>query len=263
MEMNALSDLCHAVASLLNASKRVLFITGGGVSADSGVPTYRGVGGLGCHTSDDPLFDIERELDFEVMAHDPARAWRTIRTIERESRGAAPNDAHARLSAFCQSRPGAWTLTRNVDGLHRRADTPNLIEINGNLRDLECTACSWHESVVSFDGLDATPHCPSCGRVVRPRCSLVGEPPIEHAMRTLERELATGFDVVACIGASSDASFVADLLGKTRERGIPTIEINPGMSVVAHESHVRLPVSPAIGVASVFEQVQMPPPRAA
>jgi N-acetylmuramic acid 6-phosphate (MurNAc-6-P) etherase len=82
-------------------------------------------------------------------------------------------------------------------------------------------------------------------------------------MQILERELATGFDVVACIGASSHAAFVADLLGKTRERGIPTVEINPGMSVVARDSHVRLPVSPAVGVASVFEQVQIPPPRAA
>ncbi len=263
METNALSELCNAVASLLNSSRRVLFITGAGVSADSGVPTYRGVGGLGCHASDDPLFDIERELDFEVMTLDPTRAWRTFHTMERESRDAAPNDAHARLSAFCRARPGAWTLTRNVDGLHRRADTPNLIELNGNLRDLECIGCGWHESVVSFEGLEATPQCPSCGRVVRPRCSLVGEPPIEEAMLALERELKRGFDVVACVGASSNASFVADLLGETQARGTPTIEINPGESVVAHAAHMRLPVTPAVGIASVFERMKTPPPHAA
>jgi NAD-dependent deacetylase len=86
----------------------------------------------------------------------------------------------------------------------------------------------------------------------------MGEPPIEEAMLALDKELELGFDVVACIGASSNASFVADLLGKAHQRGIPTVEINPGESVGARPSHVRLPVSPAEGIASVFERVEMP-----
>ena len=100
MQGPSLAELCQMVANLLVGSRRALFITGAGISADAGVPTYRGIGGLGCHDAWAPDFDLDRELDAGLVHENPARAWETYREIERESRLDAGDPAHEMLSHF-------------------------------------------------------------------------------------------------------------------------------------------------------------------
>ena len=253
MQGSSLAELCQLVANLLEGSQRALFITGAGISADAGIPTYRGIGGLGCHDAWAPGFDLERELDAGLVHENPARAWETYREIERESRMDSQDPTHAMLSHFCQAHHEAWILTQNVDGLHRRAESPNLVELNGNLRDPACIQCDWRASVSTFDDLPAIPRCPECGLIARPACSLLGEPPLEEAMCAIERELEQGFDVVACIGTSGAAPLINDILHRAHARETKIVDINLGDSNISRAANIRLPVSPSIGVQRVLE----------
>ncbi|WP_287366002.1 Sir2 family NAD-dependent protein deacetylase, partial [Thauera sp.] len=117
------------VASLLGRARRILFITGAGISADSGLPTYRGIGGLYHDRLTAEGLTIEEALSGEMMALRPDIAWRYIAEIEANCRGARPNAAHRLIAALEQEKPMVCVLTQNVDGLHADAGSRNLIEI--------------------------------------------------------------------------------------------------------------------------------------
>lgn len=259
-----MEKMCRAVGDILMKSERALFVTGAGISADAGIPTYRGVGGLGCHRAADPCLDLERELDSDMLQHDPGRAWRMYRELEGECRTLGPDPAHDMFAEYSRQHGGTWTVTVNVDGLHRSAMTPNLIEVNGNLRDVKCTVCTWEAALPSYGCLSEVPACPMCDSVVRPKISLLGEPPMKPAVHALEEELARGFDVVACIGTSGISKTVDRLVQWTRERGTPLVEINVGDSAIARAANIRIPVSASVGITEVVTSIRSRPhPRAA
>jgi NAD-dependent deacetylase len=129
-----------------------------------------------------------------------------------------------------------------VDGFHLDAGSRNVIEIHGNLRRLRCTACARRETVSSYAELQIPPSCPDCGALVRPEVVLFGEALPQAALIELDRELALGFDMVVVIGTTAVFPYIAAPVVLARRAGIPTLEINPGDSVVSDivENHVRL-----------------------
>jgi len=153
------SQTFDEVARLIGEASRILFITGAGISADSGLPTYRGIGGLYHERLTDDGLTIEEALSGEMMAARPDVAWKYIAEIEANCRGAEPNIAHRIIAALEQERPGVWVLTQNVDGLHRDAGSRNLIEIHGTVHRLRCTECAHSRKVTDFGGLRLPPEC--------------------------------------------------------------------------------------------------------
>ena len=107
-----------AAAELLAPAQHILFVTGAGISADSGLPTYRGVGGLYDDADTEDGLPIEVCLSGSMFRRDPARTWKYIREIERACRGARPNPAHELIAELERERERVWVLTQNVDGLH-------------------------------------------------------------------------------------------------------------------------------------------------
>ena len=120
-------DTIERIAQLLAQSRRVLFVTGAGISADSGLPTYRGVAGLyeGKETEDG--LPIEAALSGDVFARRPDITWKYLAQIERNCRGAKPNAAHRTIAELEARLPYVLVFTQNVDGLHRRVGSRNLI----------------------------------------------------------------------------------------------------------------------------------------
>ena len=110
-----------AVVERLATCKSLLFITGAGVSADSGLPTYRGIGGLYDASHPEEGIAIEEILSGEMMRHRPELTWKYLGQIERSARGATFNRAHEVIAAMEARLPRVWTLTQNIDGLHRAA----------------------------------------------------------------------------------------------------------------------------------------------
>lgn len=225
--MTNIETLLDEVAARLGRAQRVLFITGAGISADSGLPTYRGVSGLynGEHTEDG--LAIEDALSGQVFARRPDITWKYLAQIEETCRGAQPNAAHLAIAELERRLEHVTVFTQNVDGLHRLAGSQEVIEIHGNLQELVCTGCDFAEAVADLSGHQLPPLCPACGSVLRPQIVLFGEALPEAAMDRFLGALDDGFDMVFTIGTSGVFPYIAEPVVWAAQNGIPTVEINP------------------------------------
>lgn len=217
----------------LRSAQRVLFITGAGLSADSGLPTYRGVGGL--YEDDDEVeegMSIEEALSGPMLVRRPDVAWRHISRIEKSCRGASPNRGHA-VMAELEARFEVVVLTQNVDGFHRQAGSTKVIDIHGDVHHLRCTECSWKDDVTDYADLQPVPLCPKCLSLVRPDVVLFEEMLPPRKLLLLQAEVSAGFDVVFSVGTSSLFAYIAAPVAELRAQGALTVEINPAPSAVS------------------------------
>lgn len=228
------------VAGLIGEADRVLFITGAGISADSGLPTYRGIGGLYHERLTGDGLSIEEALSGEMMEARPEIAWKYIAEIEGNCRGAEPNIAHHIIAAIEHERRDAWVLTQNVDGLHRAAGSQNLIEIHGTVHRLRCTECTHARNVPDYAGLRIPPECPACGGILRPDVVLFGEMLPDVSLTRLQRVLDKGVDLVVSIGTTSIFPYISGPVWWAQQIGVPTVEINPGETEVSRVVTHRL-----------------------
>lgn len=216
------------VVEHLATARRILFITGAGLSADSGLPTYRGPGGLydaGRRTTHG--LSVETVLSGFMLATRPEVTWEFILELERPARGAVPNRGHEVIAEMERHFESVWTLTQNVDGLHRRAGSRQVLDVHGDLHDLICTRCDHREGVVDYAALVVPPSCPRCGALVRPDVVLFGEELPVRKMDRLRSEIDEGFDIVFSVGTSHAFPYIAAPVLIASEAGIPTVEINP------------------------------------
>ena len=131
----------NRLASRLAAVRRVLFITGAGISADSGLPTYRGVGGLyDDDTETEDGLSIEEALSGECLIARPEITWKYLAQIQRNCRQVEPNAAHYSIARL-ENDLDVTVLTQNIDGLHLRAGSTRVIEIHGSLAFRHCMQC--------------------------------------------------------------------------------------------------------------------------
>jgi NAD-dependent deacetylase len=251
------------VARWISNAKRVLFITGAGISADSGLPTYRGVGGLYNNEGTAEGIPIEVALSGEVFRRRPELTWKYILEIERACRGATPNRGHEVIAAL-EERQGleVWTLTQNVDGLHHKAGSRNLIEIHGSVVTLICTKCDWREQVTDYAFIEANqdadalpPTCNECGSVIRPDIVLFNEQLPEKASFELERQLERGFDLVLSIGTTSAFPYIAWPFLDASRSGKYTVEINPGVTGVSQAALIRFPHGAAETLGALHDEL--------
>lgn len=251
MEAQQIAD----IARRLRDSQSVLFVTGAGISADSGLPTYRGIGGLYEQTETDDGIPIEAALSGAMFARDPAITWKYIHQIESSCRRAGPNRAHHVIAELERRFDRVWTLTQNVDGLHHAAGSQQVIDIHGDVHWLVCTGCGHRWRVESYAGLDIPPSCPECASLVRPEVVLFGEMlPMDRA-RMLQEQLERGFDAVFSIGTTSVFPYIAQPIIDARRRGALTVEINPGTSQVSHVVDHRLRTGAAAAMDAVVQEL--------
>ncbi len=233
-------ELIATVAAALAAARSALFITGAGISADSGLPTYRGVGGLYSSGLTEEGIPIEEALSGVMLARRPELTWKYIFQIESSCRGARANAAHEIIAALERKLPRVWVLTQNVDGFHGDAGSTNLIEIHGNIHTLRCTRCSFRETVADYSGIDIPPTCDSCGALVRPAVVLFGELLPRAPLAALAEQMALGFDIVFSIGTTSVFPYIAKPVFAAKAAGKATVEINPGNTEVSGVVDTRI-----------------------
>ncbi len=121
------------IVALLKKAGSILFITGAGTSADSGLPTYRGVGGLYEDKDTQDGIPVEMAMAGEMLDSQPTVTWKYLSQIESNCRGATFNQAHKVIAEMERCFERVWVLTQNVDGFHRAAGSKNVIEIHGSL----------------------------------------------------------------------------------------------------------------------------------
>ncbi len=225
------------LAERLRRASRVTVVTGAGVSAASGVPTFRGAGGLWKD------FRPEDVATPEAFARDPETVWEWYAWRRELVARAKPNRAHEVLALWSRRFPDFTLVTQNVDGLHERAGTPGVIRFHGSLWDLSCAdGCSlsprrWPDERVPFPQMP--PRCPHCGGLARPGVVWFGEP-IDPEV--LARSLASlDCDVCLVIGTSSVVYPAAGLASEARSRGAFTVEINPEATEVWSRVDLAIP----------------------
>lgn len=229
------------IAEALGQAERILIITGAGLSADSGLPTYRGVGGLYNGHTEDGL-PIEAALSGSMLQFDPALCWKYLSEIGRACLAAKPNAGHVAIAELQRRKPGCWVLTQNVDGYHLAAGSPSqrLIEIHGTLGPLFCMTCGEpSEALTEHLARPLPPRC-ACGGVLRPPVVLFEEMLPEPALRRLRDELAKGFDAVVAVGTSASFAYIVEPLLRARHSGGFTAQIDPSASELSLMVDVHL-----------------------
>ena len=212
----------RAVTARLRDARRVTVLTGAGVSAASGVPTFRGADGLWRR------YQAADLATPDAFARDPALVWEWYAWRRETIAACRPNRAHAVLASWTGRHPDWRVITQNVDDLHVRAGTRNLIRLHGSLWMLSCAArCpgvprSWSDDRVPLPG--PLPRCCHCGALARPAVVWFGESldPADVQKATD----ATVCDVFIAAGTSAVVYPAAGLLDLARSRGAFTVEIN-------------------------------------
>lgn len=236
-----MQDQIERVAAALQQAERILIISGAGLSADSGLPTYRGLGGLyNGHTADG--LPIEAALSGPMLRRDPALCWKYLAELERACLSAQPNAGHAAIAGLQRHKPGCWVLTQNIDGYHRAAGSPpeRLIEIHGTLAPLYCQSCGAQSpELAEHLQRPLPPHC-ACGGILRPPVVLFEELLPERACRILHDQLAKGFDAVLAVGTTASFPYIVEPVLRTAHTGGFTAEVNPGRTDLSDIVDVHL-----------------------
>ena len=222
-----------AAAALLQRARRVVAFTGAGVSAESGVPTFRGAGGL---WEGRPVEELATPQGFRA---DPVRVWRFYEERRCNLARCRPNPAHEVLARW-QQRFSAYTLvTQNVDGLHEAAGSRGVLHVHGSIWMVRCTRCGNERHEPAAPLPEVPPRCSACGAMERPGVVWFGEPLPEDVLRAASQAAARA-EVMVVVGTSAVVYPAAGLVQMAASAGAAVIEVNPEASALAHLADVEL-----------------------
>ncbi len=206
------------VRAKLSAAQSVTVLTGAGISADSGVPTFRGADGLWRQ------YRAEDLATPEAFERDPRLVWEWYNWRRELIATKRPNLAHEAVAHMEQQCERFWLITQNVDGLHRDAGSRQLSEIHGNIWMVRCTAC--RRITENRDVPIATlPLCERCGRLLRPHIVWFGESLAEDDLEACAAALQTS-DLCLIIGTSGLVYPAAGFGSMAKQAGAFVVEIN-------------------------------------
>jgi NAD-dependent deacetylase len=236
--MGATAADINCASLWLAESKRLTVLTGAGVSAESGVPTFRGKDGL---------WQGFRATDLatpQAFSRDPKLVWNFYNWRRQLLAPLQPNPAHEALVRLEEKIPQFWLVTQNIDNLHRRAGSRNLIELHGNIWMVRCSLC---QKVNRNDEvpLPELPTCEECGGLLRPHVVWFGEQ-LEPAL--LERAIveARSCDTMLVIGTSALVQPAASLALHAKEEGARVLEVN--LEPTPYSGHLDLVLQGKAGV---------------
>lgn len=212
-------ELIQEAADLILNSSRTTAFTGAGISVESGVPPFRGEGGL--WDKYDP-----QVLDIGYFKINPEESWRVIKEIFYDFfENVKPNRAHFVLTEMEQMGFLHSIITQNIDNLHYDAGSKEVFEFHGNSRDLICTGCGYKESSQNVDLGKLPPGCEKCNSVLKPDFVFFGEPiPEEENWRSWEE--AEKSDLFLIIGTSGEVMPASLIPYEAKKRGKKIVEVN-------------------------------------
>jgi NAD-dependent deacetylase len=231
-------DAVRSAAALIRSAKYLTAFTGAGISVESGIPPFRGPGGLWSRYDPRML-----ELDY-FLAH-PETAWPVIREIFYDHFGAArPNAAHLALAHLEAAGVLKVLITQNIDNLHYQAGSRNIVEFHGNSRMLLCLSCGTRRDADPRVLETLPPRC-GCGGIYKPDFVFFGEgiPPEAH---TRSLDAAAHTDVMLVVGSTGEVYPAALVPSRAREAGAKIIEVNPDASAfTAFVTDIHIPLKAA------------------
>lgn len=256
----------NAAAALLAGAVRTVVLAGAGMSKESGIPTFRGDGGLWTVNGEPPL------NQFETFATDPRRWWER-RLEEAGAAGSAdassgfaaaidaaqPNPGHLALAALESMGVVSHLITQNIDDLHRRAGQSSITEIHGNRHWMRCMHCGsrWPKAEFIVDPTHLPPRCasPGCGGIVKSDTVMFGEPiPGEALLRCAEETRRA--DCFMTIGTSAVVYPAAQYPVDAVRRGVPLIEVNPEATPLSEIATVTVRAASGLALPAIVQAVR-------
>jgi NAD-dependent deacetylase len=233
---HASDEAIARAGALVGEARRVVLFTGAGVSAESGVPTFRGPGGLW------RSFRPEQLATPEAFARDPRRGWEWYAWRRDLVRRCLPNAAHVAIARWAAARPGVTVVTQNVDGLHQRAAAEvarggapagppgpaPVLALHGSLFATRCVRCDHaapDDLAVDASREEALPRCPRCGALLRPGVVWFGEP-LDAAVLGAAFDAAAGCDACLVVGTSALVQPAAGVAAMAARAGASLVEVN-------------------------------------
>jgi len=227
------TTLLATAARRVREARHVCVLTGAGISAESGIPTFRdALTGLWAH------FKPEELASLEAFERNPQFVWEWYESRRAQVLRTQPNAGHYALAELARRIPKLTLVTQNVDGLHQRAGSPGVLEYHGNILRDRCML----EQVVADRAPEAVgqpPRCAGCGGLLRPDVVWFGEAIPAEPMRAADRA-ARDCDVFLSIGTSSLVYPAAGLAETALRRGATVIEVNPNATDLSPLADVAL-----------------------
>lgn len=240
MNTTLLDSFIQQAADMIRRAKQITVLTGAGVSKESGIPTFRdALDGLWAQ------YDPAQLATPQAFRLNPKLVWDFYEFRRELMRPAQPNPGHYALAELQRRYPSLRIITQNVDDLHERAGSTDVIRLHGNIARNKCFYhCHGEPTVVDvsqieWDKTGGPPPCPHCGRWVRPDVVWFGEmlPPdaVSDAREVLQRT-----DVMLVIGTSGLVSPSAEMPGVAKAHGAFLIEVNPDTSMISRIADLKL-----------------------
>ncbi len=253
------------------AISRVVVFTGAGMSAESGIPTFRDrMTGLWAHT--DPM-EIATPRAFRA---DPQRVWDWHAHLALAVRAAAPNAGHRAVAELERRGVAVTVITQNIDNLHQRAGSANVVELHGNLLRLKsfvdeeaaqaiCRVCDGYavwdncDPYAEAEDLRAielragpVPRCPGCGALLRPDVVWFGEPLAVEVLQVAWNAVEE-CELLIAVGASLEVEPAASLPWRALQKGARVIEVNPVPTTLARHCHASFAGAAAEVLPALFD----------
>ena len=210
--------------------KRIVFVTGAGISQESGIPTFRGKDGLWRN------YDAMKLATIDAFYKDPKLVWEWYNERRRNIFSANPNQGHIAISEL-EKYADVTVLTQNVDGLHQKAGSSKILELHGSIIKIKCTVCEFKDEMIN-EFSDIPPLC-KCGNILRPDVVWFGES-LPHDIWKNAIILASQCDLMVIVGTSLVVSPANTLPIYAKQNNATLIEINPEKTEMSSEMNLVL-----------------------
>lgn len=240
-------------ADLFRQSKHAVVLTGAGLSTPSGIPDFRSTG-TGLWSRDEPL-EVASLTTFRTA---PEKFYEWFRPLASQIFYAQPNSAHCALSELEKAGRLNFIITQNIDALHQKAGSKNVIETHGTMQTLTCTQC-YHQVdaepyLASFAELGVIPHCPECRQILKPDVILFGEQLPQAAWFKAQRAVRH-CDLMVVVGSSLEVLPVAGLPMQALDRGAHLVIINNAQTYINVRADVAILEDVAMIIPAIAERV--------
>ncbi len=228
---------------------RVFVITGAGVSAESGIPTFRGKGGYWRN------LDPAKLATPEAFARDPKLVWEWYCERRQRIRNAQPNAAHEAITKLANHAAEFLLVTQNVDDLHARAGlrAEKIVQIHGDIFGTRCSRCGFKEH---NEECEEIPRCPKCDALMRPGVVWFGEQLPWNELQRIENYLDRGAcDLVIVAGTTATFGYIIDWALRARAPNGELIEVNPEATPLSEFATQRIRESAAVALPKIVDQV--------
>jgi NAD-dependent deacetylase len=231
--MTSPDDKILDAAALIATHRPVTVLTGAGVSVESGIPDFRSAGGLW------EKFDPMEYASIDAFMASPEKVWKMLFELGETVHGAEPNAGHTALARLEEMGVVSGIITQNIDNLHQRAGSKNVVEFHGNATRLICLHCRRRLRNVTGDVPGDVPRCPDCDEVLKPDVVFFGEAIPTHALREAS-DLCTSCGVMLVVGTSATVAPASQLPLLARSSGATVIEVNPERTPLTSLSEMSL-----------------------